>query len=154
MEMLKKFFLSFWIERNNLDPEIEWRKYQIELKKVDKAFSTSVSKGYETDRGRVYLQYGPPNTRTERPNEPSAYPYEIWHYYKVKQFSNRRFVFYNPDLVTNDYELLHSDMFGETNDYRWQARLNKRNTSMENIDQGAAPDHFGGQSDDFYLNPR
>lgn len=154
MEILKKFFLNFWMTRNSLNPELEWSQYQLELKKVDQAFGTQVHRGYETDRGRVYLQYGPPNTRTQQPNEPSAYPYEIWHYYKIGNFSNRKFVFYNPDLVSNNYELLHSDMFGEPNNYRWQAMLQKRNTSFQNIDTEKGTDHFGGRSDDLFVLPR
>ena len=152
-DILKKFFLNFWMTRNSLNPELEWEKYKLELKKVDKAFGTKVHKGYETDRGRVYLQYGPPNTRTQQYNEPSAYPYEIWHYYKVGNFSNRKFVFYSPELASNNFELLHSDMFGEVNNYRWQAMLQKRNTTFENIDTESGTDHFGGRSDDLFIIP-
>ena len=48
--------------------------------------------------GRIFLYHGPPNTITDRPNEPSAYPYQIWHYYKIGKFNNKRFIFYKPDL--------------------------------------------------------
>ena len=96
---------------------------------------------------------GPPNTRTQQPNEPSAYPYEIWHYYKIGNFSNRKFVFWNQELASNNYELLHSDMFGEPNNYRWQDMLQKRNTTFENIDGGNEKRHFGGRQDDYFTMP-
>lgn len=153
LDVLKKFFLNFWMSRNSLNPEMEWRKYQQELAKVDQAFGTQIMKGYETDRGRVYLQYGPPNTRTQQPNEPNSYPYEIWHYYKIGNFSNRKFVFFNQDLVSNNYELLHSDMFGEQNNYRWRAMLTRRNTSFENIDNESGTKTFGGRADDYFTMP-
>lgn len=104
---------------------------------VVKEFSTSIRKGYNTDRGRVYLQYGPPDNRTQMPHEPSAYPYEIWQYYKVKGQSNRRFIFYNPDLVTNDFKLIHSDALGEIMNDQWQlltpAIANQRHRSNYTI---------------------
>ncbi len=150
----KKFFYTFWSARNALDPGDAWQAYRANVAVVNKIFKTQVKKGYETDRGRVYLQYGPPNTRTERPTEPSAYPYEIWHYYKINQYSNRRFVFYNQDLSSNDYELLHSDVFGEIKNSNWQVLLNKRNTPTNNYDTKTPESQFGGNADDFYKNPR
>ena len=154
IDVLKKFFLSFWRSRDEFDPESEWEKYKLELRKVDKAFSTKIKKGHETDRGVVYLKHGPPNTRAERNNEPGAYPYEIWHYYKLKKFSNIKFIFYNPDLVTNDYQLLHSNLRGEINDYRWQQRLYKRDTQDPDIDGTGGQDRWGGRADEFFQLPR
>ncbi len=154
LDMKKRFFYGFWANRNAIDPSADWQDYKKEVAVANKLFKTRIKMGYETDRGRVYLQYGPPNTRTERPTEPSSYPYEIWHYYKIKQFSNKRFVFYNQDLVSNDYELLHSDLFGEIKNANWQNYLSKRNSSIDNPDKRAPEDQFGGRSNDFFLNPR
>ena len=39
------------------------------------------------------MQYGPPNSRNKVDNAASTYPYEIWHYYKLKNQSNKKFVF-------------------------------------------------------------
>lgn len=152
----KQFMYSFWLSRNSTAPESEWLKYKIEVKKVNAAFSTRIKRGYDTERGRVYLKYGPPNQIIDRPNEPSAYPYQIWHYYKAGNFSNKRFVFYNPDLVSNDYDLLHSDVFGEYKNYRWEYVLHSRNSTNTNIDNpgGDNIDHYGGQSKDLYRFPR
>jgi hypothetical protein len=104
----------------------------------------------------VYLKYGPPNQIVDRPSEPSAYPYQIWHYYKAANFSNKRFVFYMPDLGTNDYDLLHSDVTGEYKNYRWEYVLHSRNSTNSNIDSpgGDNQNHYGGQSKDFYRFPR
>ncbi len=118
---MQQFFLNFWRSRNNADPEAEWYDYKKEVAKVNNDYTTQVRKGYDTDRGRVYLKYGPPNIITESYDEPSAYPYEIWHYYTLGENQrNKKFVFYTYDIVTNDFQLLHSDAIGELSNYRWQ----------------------------------
>lgn len=154
VDLMKQFFYGFWYNRNPVDPEKEWLKYREEVKKVNKEFSTLIKKGYMTDRGRVYLQYGPPDTRAEAPREPSAFPYEVWHYYKLKNQNNRRFVFYNPDLITNDYELIHSTANGEIFDERWHLRILRRDTQTHDLDREDGYDHFGTRVKDLYLMPR
>jgi GWxTD domain-containing protein len=153
LKTLQQYFYSFWLSRDATDPATAWYKYYIEVLKVNKAYSTSIKKGYETDRGRVYLQYGPPNSLTQTISDPSAYPYEIWHYYTLSTQKNRKFVFYQPDLVTNDYELLHSDAFGEVNNPSWQMMLVKRNTTTNNPDMTKDNDYYGGKADDYFKNP-
>ncbi len=152
--MMQKYFLSFWMNRDALNPQLAWETYFLEVRKVVKEFSSSIRKGYNTDRGRVYLQYGPPDNRTLMPHEPSAYPYEIWQYYKVKGQSNRRFIFYNPDLVTNDYKLIHSDALGEIMNDQWQMLIYKRDTQTNDIDQTTPSGRFGSQIQQNYQTPR
>jgi GWxTD domain-containing protein len=127
LETLKRFMYSFWKKRAPGDPGRAWTLYHAEVLAVNAAYGTRIIKGYNTDRGRVYLQYGRPNTITANHNENNAYPYEIWHYYKLKTQSNRKFVFYNPDLVTNDFQLIHSDANGEIFDKQWQYKIHQRN---------------------------
>jgi len=155
LKLKQQFFYNFWKTRNPNNPELEWLKYKEEVSKAQLAYGTKIKKGYETDRGRIYLKYGPPNTISQRYNEPNAYPYEIWHYHKIGNFTNRRFVFYNPDLVTNDFQLLHSDMFGEIQNPRWQVELNKRNTVVYDLyDEKAGKNQYGSEADDLYSMPR
>ena len=153
LKMLQQYFYNFWINRNASDPEKSWMKYYVEVCKVNKFYSTSINKGYATDRGRVYLQYGEPNTITESVSDPSAPPYEIWLYYSLQNQRNRKFVFYLPDLVTNEYELIHSDALGEFNNPSWQMQIMKRNTTTNNPDQLKPDDYFGGKADDFFNHP-
>jgi GWxTD domain-containing protein len=155
LELMQKFFYQFWYSRNATDPQSEWNRYYEEVKKVDQLFRTPIKRGHETDRGRVYLQYGAPNTMADSRNEPTSYPYEIWHYYRTNNNqTNKRFVFYLPDLVTNDYVLLHSDAIGEVQDNAWQIRLNRRNTGYESIDDTQPMRHYGSRAQDLYNNPR
>ncbi|MEM9023459.1 MAG: GWxTD domain-containing protein [Bacteroidota bacterium] len=154
LSLMQHFFLAFWQSRNNLEPEVEWMRYRHEVRKVNKNYSTSIKKGYETDRGRVYLEYGPPNQISERKHDPASYPYEIWQYYRIKQRADARFVFYDNDLVTNDYQLLHSNVIGEINDHRWRLRLQRRSGMDPNLDETQTEDQFGNPRDQLFENPR
>jgi len=154
LEMMKKYFLNFWLSRNSENPQLEWDKYRREVKAVNKVFSTRLLKGYKTDRGRVYLQYGPPNTIAKADREPNAYPYEIWHYYEVAGQSNRKFVYYNRALSTNKFELLHSDVKGESFNNQWKFSIYRRTMVTETVDFQENPTHFGGNLEQYYNDPR
>lgn len=146
---MQKFFYGFWANRDAYTPEKKWREYEAQVQLVQREFGTKIRKGYMTDRGRVYLQYGPPNDRDMRPHEPSAYPFEIWQYYDMKQYNQRNaiFVFVNRDLSTNDYQLMHSTAQGELFNERWQVELYSRDTQYNDFDITTPTDHFGGSID-------
>ena len=121
---MKRYLFNFWLARNEKDPELSWKKYMVFIKVVEENFSTVNRPGYETDRGRVYLQYGPPSDIMEGNYESGSQPYEIWQYNRLDNGeTNRVFVFYNPDLVSNTYKLLHSDVTGEIRNEDWKSIL-------------------------------
>jgi len=155
LSTLQKFFYKFWTDRSETEPERMWLNYLGEVNKVNYAYSTLIQKGYETDRGRIYLKYGPPNAISESYYEPATYPYEIWQYYVLRDGQrNKKFIFYTKDLVTNDFALLHSDVPGEISNYRWQYMLYQRVDPGFNIDQGATQDNWGGNSKKYFDLPR
>jgi GWxTD domain-containing protein len=143
-ESLQKFFYAFWVKRDPVNPQRAWEEYYEKVKLVNREFGCKLVQGYRTDRGRVHLQYGPPNSIYESPFDSHSYPYEIWHYYYCVDQSNVKFVFYNTDLVSNDYQLLHSDKRGEMQDPFWKIRLTERKTPIYNLDQRTPEDYFGG----------
>ncbi|HYG52197.1 MAG TPA: GWxTD domain-containing protein [Flavobacteriales bacterium] len=152
----KQFIYLFWKTKDPSNPEAAWLQYKQEVKKVNGYFSTRIKRGYETERGRVYLKYGPPNQITDRPNEPAAYPYQIWQYYKVGKFNNKFFLFYMPDLVSNDYDVLNSNIPGEYRNPRWEAVLYSRSTQNPDIDfpNQNNGSHYGGNVNELLKNPR
>ncbi len=155
LETMQKYLYTFWYNRNQANPEAEWVAYLQDVKYVLKNFGAGALKGYDTDRGRVYLQYGPPGERTRSENEPTAYPYEVWHYYKMKDQTNRKFVFYNPDLVTNNFILLHSDAKGERYDSRWQMKLHQRTFHSSDYDiEKPGMDMYGDKTNENFSNPK
>ncbi|WP_300664362.1 GWxTD domain-containing protein [Fluviicola sp.] len=149
-DLCRKHIQQFWIQTAGNDAYNQWMIYKRNVILVEANYGNNFQSGFETDRGRVYLQYGQPNTIIVRETSPSEYPYEIWHYYKIKTFSNKRFVFYNPDLVNNAYRLLHSDMVGEQQNYKWQEMLVKRNNSGQSVDSSTGSGQFGTNSGYYY----
>jgi len=147
-ESLRKFFYAFWLKRDPTNPEKAWLDYLAKVKYANKEFGSKLTQGYRTDRGRVYLQYGPPTNITESPFDSHSYPYEIWHYYYCVDQSNVKFIFWNTDLVSNDYELLHSDKRGELQDPMWKIRLTQRKTPIYDYEMTEPENYFGGNPKD------
>ena len=147
--------------RDQLTPEDAWNKYYQNVKAVNAKFKSFPYRGYETDRGRVYLQYGPPDKREEYPREPNAFPYEIWIYYRLIDNSklnpiqtNRQFVFYNHDLSSNNYQILHSDALSELHDQNWDMKLHSRTEQSNDFEHTTPTEHYGGNSTDEFNHPK
>ena len=149
---LRKYFQAFWNQTSPGDAYNAWIKYKAQVWYVEKLFRTNFQAGHATDRGRVYLQYGAPSNVNAREGSPSEYPYEVWFYNKIGKFSNRRFVFYNPDLANNAYRLLHSDLIGEVKNPGWSQILPKRNTINGTVDDPNLFNdrHWGQNSNDLF----
>jgi GWxTD domain-containing protein len=127
---MQSFLFTFWWKRNPENPEAAWLDYSKSIKIVKDNFETRIRKGWQTDRGRVYLQYGPPNTRIMRHNEVDYWPYEIWHYYQTdNNLHNRRFLFYDTTLM-GDLELLHSDVPAEPKNFNWKDMVRSRPAAL------------------------
>jgi GWxTD domain-containing protein len=155
LKILQRRLLIFWSVRYPKNPEAAFEKYNEQVIAVQHSYGTQLMRGYNTDRGRVYLKYGQPNAKSIADKEPSSYPYEIWTYYRLPDNQqNKKFVFYNPDLVTNNYILIHSDAIGEIFDSNWSMKLQNRNTQNTNFDNTTAPDHFGGNAVDDFNHPK
>lgn len=131
------FFYKFWVSRNQMDPLGEWTKYRTMLDHVDKAFGYMNVPGYKTDRGRVYLQYGPPDFVRDEKNFVGALkigarghvyylPYQLWRYNKLMTDDpNRCFLFWD-EFRNGAYLLLNSNARGEVRDPHWERRLSQQ----------------------------
>ncbi len=157
-EMMKNFLYNFWLQRNPENPEQAWLKYWKEVEKVNAAYSSNIHKGYDTDRGRVYLQYGPPNTISPFHFEAETYPYEIWHYYTLQDHlsapqSDKKFIFANMNRGSKEFDLIHSDAVNEINNRHWNYDLHRRSNAIIDLNEEDGNDSFGGKPSDFYQNP-
>ncbi len=149
---MQRYFFAFWENRAEKERESEklWNEYKAKVNFVQDEFGTRNKRGYETDRGRVYLKYGAPDDITDRPNDPNTYPYAIWRYYRTGQFNNVRFVFYDPSLMGTDYDLLHCEYIpGELNNPNWRNMLMERT-----VGSNTNPQQTRDRIDDNFENPR
>ncbi len=153
--VMQQYLYNFWESRNYNNPFESFKKYMKRVQQANKAYSSRVNKGYQTERGRVFLQYGTPNSIIKEYNDPAAYPYEIWHYYQANGQNNIKFIFFNTDLSSNEFQLLHSNAVGEPNDYQWRLHLRKRDSGFNSIDDsGNRVDDWGSNINKYYENPR
>ena len=158
--VLQGFLEQFWIKRNPLDPEKAWREYCGEIALVDTTFGGCRSgHGADTDMGYVYLKYGKPNTVVKRHHDTDYYPYEIWHYHHTNGFTNRRFLFFAPHVVTECMEILQSDMPGEIQNEDWiqmlRSRENRTQVINSQLNRMNPRDTYSREEpEDLYYNPR
>ena len=94
-EEREQFIEAFW-QRRNTDPESADNDYKEEhyrrIAYADEHFASGIP-GWKTDRGRVYIIWGPPDSieshasggtydrpQEEGGGETSTYPFEVWNY--------------------------------------------------------------------------
>jgi GWxTD domain-containing protein len=86
--------------------------------------------GWRTDRGRVYIMYGPYDEQDEVVLSGKSYPYIKWTYYELE--GGCVFLFVN-DFVAGavDYRLVHSTHPRERYDPQWQLILDDEDKSEQ-----------------------
>ena len=121
----RHYIYQYWQKTVKENHEAAFKQYMEVAKVVDKQFYSNVGYGFQSDRGYIFLKYGRPNNVLTIDNEPDAPPYEIWYfnYIPSTQQTNVRFLFWNPSLVHNDFQLLHSNCYRERNNPQWEVDL-------------------------------
>lgn len=145
------FLYKFWDKRYGDQAEVKWDEYRGWLEYVDAHYSYPRTKGYRTDRGRVYLQYGPPDYIRDEKNFVSTryldagsavhadlsnmggslghvyyLPYQLWRYnYLPTDSPNRVFLFWD-EFRSGYYRLLNSNAKGEIQEAMWERRLSQQ----------------------------
>jgi GWxTD domain-containing protein len=123
VEAKREFMYTFWRARDENPSDDRNQYYQDYLKRIAESnakFTAAKKDGWKTDRGRVYLIYGPPSEIERYPNQIETKPYEIWRYESLE--GGVSFVFGDVSGY-NDYQLLHSTKRGELRDDNWQRRI-------------------------------
>jgi GWxTD domain-containing protein len=112
-EPKRRFLADFW-SRRGLGTRQEY------LKRVGYANANLAvfgRAGYLTDRGRVYIMYGPPDDIERHPSEAESRPYEIWSFNNIQGGVEFVFVQRSPG---GDYVLVHSTHRNELHDENWE----------------------------------
>lgn len=138
-EGLRMYLYSFWTRESPTDPAEGYRKFMTVADFINRKFNNGFRYGFETDRGYVFIKYGQPNDISRVETDPSAPPYEIWSYNTIPKTGqqNCRFVFWNPTLGGEAFELLHSNVFGERNNPDWEAQLYQNAKSVDEQGDGS-----------------
>lgn len=121
----RAFLTAFWASRDEdgLPNSNEARRtFYDRMRFVDDRFGGFNRASYETDRGRVYLTYGPPTEVDRRLFESDAYPHEIWYYDNIPGEGRSVFVFVDR-FSSNQFDLLHSDVTGEVSLPQWETEV-------------------------------
>jgi GWxTD domain-containing protein len=109
----KRKFLSDWWRRRPLGFKEE---YLQRVGYANTALRVMGREGYKTDRGRVYIVYGPPDDYDRHPSDPDSRPYEVWSYNSIQGGVIFAFVLRQSG---GDYELVHSTHRNELHDENW-----------------------------------
>ncbi len=137
-EHMRRFYYNFWVKRNPENPIAAFNEYETQLKTVNSTYGLSYKYGFETDRGRVYLQYGPPNSIQRNDHSAGLLPYEVWNYYVLDDQNNIEFIFYTRDRSSNDFILVSSNKRGEVSDPVWAGKVQGGIGAGDNFDSSGA----------------
>ena len=124
-EAKRNFLATFWRGRDadpNPNVNSARRTFYERLDLVNDRFREPLTDGYKTERGRVFLTYGPPSEIDNRRFEAEAVPYVIWHYESIPGEGRSVFVFADR-YSSGRMELIHSDVNGEVSLPSWENEL-------------------------------
>ncbi len=114
----KNFVRRFWMDRDT-DHSTPGNPYRVEMiRRYDYASEhfSGHSPGWLSDRGRVYIIYGPPREIQRNVSNPGTRDYEIWIYALEGE---TEFVFVD-EHGYGEYRLVHSNARGEIENPQWE----------------------------------
>lgn len=103
-EEQRRLFMAFWSQR---DPSPgtarneQMEQYYFRVAYANDRFSRFHDRGWNTDRGEIFIVFGEPDYIEDHPFNYGTRPYQIWNYYG----QGRRFIFVDQTGM-GDYELL------------------------------------------------
>ncbi|HDP97576.1 MAG TPA: GWxTD domain-containing protein [bacterium] len=105
----KEYFVNYWKERNPTPGSKRNELFDEFNRRVEFAnnhFAVNALKldGWETDRGKIYIKYGPPTNVERNVEQINMPPYEIWYY----QHLNRRFIF-EDKMGSGNFRLIRAE---------------------------------------------
>ena len=127
LEGKRNFVKQFWRQHDEDPSNPENETYNEAVRRflyANERFSTraEVNNGWQTDRGRVYITYGPSDEVMTVDIDGRRYPYVKWTYYDLE--GPQIFVFASDEAAgIGDYRLVHSTYHREKYDPTWQQIL-------------------------------
>ncbi|MBS1494375.1 MAG: GWxTD domain-containing protein [Bacteroidetes bacterium] len=124
LEEKRKFMYAFWKKRDDspMTPQNEFKiNYFKRMNEANNRFKEDYNPGWKTDRGRIYVQYGPPDQINHYPFESDTKAYEEWKYDVLQGGVEADFI--EKEQGTGVYRLVNSNIRGEFKDSNWRALL-------------------------------
>ncbi len=121
----RRFLMNFWMIRdpNPRTPLNEFQEdFNSRLQYASDRYTTSFEEGWNTDRGRALIKYGPPSAIEPHLYERDMVPYEIWEYNNIPGEGQAIFIFADRDGF-GMFEMIHSTVSGERKLANWQQEL-------------------------------
>jgi GWxTD domain-containing protein len=94
-------------------------QYLGRARQAEARFKSPARPGWKSDRGRVFILYGPADRLDRFPSTNTSLPYETWSYDHLSGQGGVVFVFADRTGY-NHYEQIHSTLEGELQDQNWQ----------------------------------
>jgi len=119
-EEREQFIEAFWLRRDPT-PDTEENEYREEhyrrIAYANETFASGVP-GWKTDRGMIYIKFGPPDERDEHPSggtyerpieegggETSTFPFEKWRYRYIEGMGNDINIEFVDTTMTGEYHM-------------------------------------------------
>jgi len=126
----RNFLFEFWKRRDKTPdtPDNEFKKEHYQRFNIaNRQFSTKTddrTDGWKTDRGRIYIKYGPPDEIENYPSSLERKPLQQWFYYQLGDQGDVYFLFVDEDGFGN-FSLAHSTARGEKYDPQWEQMMDE-----------------------------
>jgi len=125
LEGKRNWLRQFWAKRDptpgtahNAEREGFYQRIAEANRRYREGGSSAVP-GWRTDRGRIFIKYGPPDEVLERHQSASSPPYEVWKYTRVRAL---KYVFMDLTRFGN-YALIYTDDRREPSRPNWEELL-------------------------------
>ena len=119
VEDKRKFLYSFWKARNNTPVTKVRIGFMKRIEDANNLFSESFKEGWKTDRGRLYIIYGPPDNTDKFPFEADQKASEVWQWERVEGGAEADFV--EKESNTGIYTLVNSTLKNEVKFPGWRS---------------------------------
>ncbi|HRH34002.1 MAG TPA: GWxTD domain-containing protein [Catalimonadaceae bacterium] len=148
---LRNYLANFWTKHEPENPASALLAYRELMALGGKKYATQTMPAYQTDRGRVLLQYGQPNLIENEYSDRfrkamqnlNTVPYEIWYFYNLEKPVKQNdviFVFVQENRGNENYRLIHSTGIGEVRNREWRKVVETNATY--NFDRMDANDRY------------
>lgn len=128
---LRSYISTFFNRHEPENPYLSLLTFRELMAIGAKKYATKAMPAYQTDRGRVLLQYGQPNMIENEYSDRfrkamqnlNTVPYEVWYYYNLEKPVKQNdviFVFVQENRGNENYRLIHSTGIGEVRNREWR----------------------------------